>query len=435
MYFILDAISHWNLPVPTVVTDNAANEKKAVQLLGWERFGCYGHRINLVVKNALEVPEVSRIIGKTRKLVTVFHQSTSLNDSLLEKQTVIFSHNPSVIGHKLIQDVPTRWNSCFDMLERVNEQNPAILAVASDDKLTKHASNSVKTYSLTFEEQTIVEELIEVLSPFKKATTILCAENSPTMSKVLVCMAKISKALDSKSYSPAIMKVVGVIKGQISKRTELEEISVMGAILNPDLKSLVFISEEERSSAHRMLLQKAIDLVDVNGNLTVNVKKEKDDDNSVGPSLPMLPSVPHIEIQDAIVNNNLLSKPDCDPEPPKKKIKCSDLEEWFDDVFVTGESVAAVSTLVEQEVSRYLASSRDRNDSNLSLLEWWKKNEHTYPRLSVLAKKYLAIPASSVPSERVFSLAGNLVSKKRSRLKPSLVNTLVFLKMNMELYW
>ena len=43
---------------------------------------------------------------------------------------------------------------------------------------------------------------------------------------------------------------------------------------------------------------------------------------------------------------------------------------------------------------------------NLTILQWWG-NAAFYPRLSILAKKYLAIPVSYVPSERVFSLAGH----------------------------
>jgi hypothetical protein len=39
------------------------------------------------------------------------------------------------------------------------------------------------------------------------------------------------------------------------------------------------------------------------------------------------------------------------------------------------------------------------------------KNAVFYPWLSILAKKYFAIPASYVPSEWVFSLAGHLVNK------------------------
>jgi hypothetical protein len=44
------------------------------------------------------------------------------------------------------------------------------------------------------------------------------------------------------------------------------------------------------------------------------------------------------------------------------------------------------------------------------------ENAAFYPRLSILTQKYLAIPASHVPSERVFSLAGHLVKKNRARL-------------------
>jgi hypothetical protein len=42
----------------------------------------------------------------------------------------------------------------------------------------------------------------------------------------------------------------------------------------------------------------------------------------------------------------------------------------------------------------------------------------------------LAIPATSAPSERVFSVAGNIVNKKRVRLKPDTVDLLIFLRGN-----
>ena len=40
-----------------MVTDNAANEKKTLQRLGWTRFGCYGHRQNLAVKHKAPLSE------------------------------------------------------------------------------------------------------------------------------------------------------------------------------------------------------------------------------------------------------------------------------------------------------------------------------------------------------------------------------------------
>lgn len=99
------------------------------------------------------------------------------------------------------------------------------------------------------------------------------------------------------------------------------------------------------------------------------------------------------------------------------------------------EEKESPTVVIERGVSMYLGAKKSNEDSDLSLLEWWKKNQCVFPRLSILARKYLGIPASSVPSERVFSLAGNIVNKKRSRMKPALVDSLIFLKMNMDVYW
>ena len=95
----------------------------------------------------------------------------------------------------------------------------------------------------------------------------------------------------------------------------------------------------------------------------------------------------------------------------------------------TGETVKpAVEDIIKKEVNHYLDSHQ--SDPELTILQWWKKNEMIYPRLSKLAKKYLAIPANSVPSERVFSLTGALVNKKRNRMNSKNIDLFVFLNKN-----
>ena len=47
---------------------------------------------------------------------------------------------------------------------------------------------------------------------------------------------------------------------------------------------------------------------------------------------------------------------------------------------------------------------------NLNPLQWWTSSAMRYPRLSQLATKYLAPPATSVLSEQAFSAAGNIVN-------------------------
>ncbi len=113
-------------------------------------------------------------------------------------------------------------------------------------------------------------------------------------------------------------------------------------------------------------------------------------------------------------------------QPPQKKVKL-ETDVWFEEVMVMeamddpNESIAC-----RNEVNRYFSDPLGDHGT----LDWWKGRAEAYPRLAALAKKYLSCPASSVPSERIFSLAGNIVSKKRASLKPENVDMLIFLKKN-----
>jgi hypothetical protein len=58
---------------------------------------------------------------------------------------------------------------------------------------------------------------------------------------------------------------------------------------------------------------------------------------------------------------------------------------------------------------------------------YFKEHEKLYPSLAKLAKKYLSAPATSVASEQLFSVAGDVYDDKRSRLAPDKAEMLVFL--------
>lgn len=78
-----------------------------------------------------------------------------------------------------------------------------------------------------------------------------------------------------------------------------------------------------------------------------------------------------------------------------------------------------------------MALSRYRAEPRISEtdcpLQWWSTHAGAHPHLSALARKYLGSPATSVPCERLFSLAGNIVQKKRAALSSENVNRLVCL--------
>ena len=66
------------------------------------------------------------------------------------------------------------------------------------------------------------------------------------------------------------------------------------------------------------------------------------------------------------------------------------------------------------EVETYL-SSRPENLKGMTILKWWYANSESYPILSMMARDYLSVPATSASSERIFSGGVDLVTPNRCR--------------------
>ena len=58
-------------------------------------------------------------------------------------------------------------------------------------------------------------------------------------------------------------------------------------------------------------------------------------------------------------------------------------------------------------------------------LAWWADHQQTFPVLASVARRLLAIPASSAPTERVFSKLARINSKERCKMKPDLADALL----------
>jgi hypothetical protein len=104
-----------------------------------------------------------------------------------------------------------------------------------------------------------------------------------------------------------------------------------------------------------------------------------------------------------------------------------------DDENTDGDSEDSTSLWEEQckgELRRYKAMKPALMDENP--LEWWRKHHHIFPILWLLAQIYLALPATSAPSERAFSKGGLIITALRNRLTPSNVEDLHFLGSNFQ---
>ena len=82
------------------------------------------------------------------------------------------------------------------------------------------------------------------------------------------------------------------------------------------------------------------------------------------------------------------------------------------------------------EIERYLKLDITCDD----VLEFWRVSSDIYPRLASLARVALAVPATSTPSEQVFSTTGLIVNAKRTRLAPENIGKIQMIHDNYEIF-
>lgn len=175
-----------------------------------------------------------------------------------------------------------------------------------------------------------------------------------------------------------------------------------------------FVEESERKKVKLEIKKSMVSLNNQNQSV---VKQEPDEK----PQLPSVTCAPG-------------TSSDHTEEPPAKKIKVETnfFEDFFSDIAIT-KVEPAVSSMdkAKKEMKLYLTLPTEvAAGSSFSVLEWWKAHENQIPMMANFAKSVLCVPATSTPSERMFSKAGNLITKKRANLKPEKVDMMLFLNVN-----
>jgi hypothetical protein len=115
---------------------------------------------------------VAQIISKVHAIAVFFRKSVHRTNELLK-----VSQQLGINPLKLKLDVATRWNSTFDMIERILKQKSAVVVALEN---LKHS-----VLNLSCEEWTQAADLVAVLEPVKIATEVASQESNVSVSYVV----------------------------------------------------------------------------------------------------------------------------------------------------------------------------------------------------------------------------------------------------------
>ncbi|KAK2926590.1 HAT, C-terminal dimerization domain [Fusarium oxysporum f. sp. vasinfectum] len=120
---------------------------------------------------------------------------------------------------------------------------------------------------------------------------------------------------------------------------------------------------------------------------------------------------------------NLFVEQDALPEQPTVVRKTTDLDDFMASIRKLSTQPAPSPSALRDEYAEWIATSDPGDCLVDDPIQSWLLRRRQYPRLSRMAIDLFSIPAMSSEPERIFSLAGQMVTPQRGRLKADLIGT------------
>ena len=261
----------------------------------------------------------------------------------------------------------TRWNSIYFMFLSVLEAKEELHKLFAE-----HKHNEMRRVTkINF---VLLKQVTDFLKLFAITTKVFEEEKRPTLHLVIPRMVSLKAHCEAKQGdSSAVKALKKKASSFIASKFNPHVLHKVAVFFNPWQKSMKALSKEDQELV----------LAYVNENID-------------------------------LLSSNSHQVHESSSPPPKK----ARYEDEFDDDVDCEEQISEVQAYQKLKVT----PTDDKN-----VLSFWQANETNFPALSALARKIFPVMATSSASERNFSHAGHVVSARRSCLKSSSVNDVLFL--------
>jgi hypothetical protein len=345
---------------------------------------------------------------------------------------------------KVIVDVITRWWSTYRTVDRLLYLKPAFAALEVDNLLDDEVA-------LTLHDWAVLKETHVLLKPFKTAQELLEGDKYVSISWVPLVIGTLRKLLkETADAAPGntgdaaarnLAKTLhddfcgrwrdanapvfnpNVVRAYMQRQVGIHPLICLATCMDPRFKSLPTFRLDEKEGLWKALLDWMV-------NMAPNVMPPHEP--------PVVP--PPADAGMAAAPKNAATGTLLPAMPNQAYDDKNDLGVFLEelDMAIIIENSTGLTTCtslmdrLKDELKRYRARPSESVFINTTTKEyrnpliWWKNNKGDFPIMSKLARILLCIPASSAPSENIFSLASRAISKLRSSLNPDNASQIIF---------
>lgn len=280
--FLYEMIKRFNIQskLISITTDNATNNIAAIEELkydqdlklyqnfglGFSHIRCFAHCLNLTCKAGLS--EFSNELKLIRQFIGAVNGSAITSKLFEDVQLKLIEQKPEIFlikkPLKLVQDVDTRWNSVYLMLERFIRLKPAI-----DESINEILGDVMFHWDR-------LKELYQFLKPYYFYTLKVSGENYITVSLVDKIVSNLKKHASRSYTTENLNKAAKKFLDYLNKYTFVskEDPIILATCLDPRVK-MSHYDEETKTYAEDLLRRLYRDSVD---SYEANSSKDLNDD-------------------------------------------------------------------------------------------------------------------------------------------------------------
>jgi hypothetical protein len=437
------SLQSWGLDVKkhlvAIVSDSCSNMNKFGMIVcndhDVQHHYCADHILHLTALKSFATDTCIEPLKSLKALVNFINSSPQSNAKLVDCQKKI---SPGKKPLKLLNEVRTRWWSTYSMIQRANRLKQALLMMKRNEVMLRQQNR--RQLAVSKLEQLCLDEddfntlgfLEELLAPFADAQRCLEGEKYVNISLIVLVIKKLQSALvgayAAAEHEPQLQRVIEDMMNDFNERwgeeisysSDVERVSgnrqkgipkyaYWGAVLDPRTKrqTLALLEQDEKRQIWSDIQDELV---------TVAIRQEEEEQHNNG----------------NICNNN-----NNDQLQRRPKGAATFLTMGYSEESNEGDDENNTMTIIADitlELAMYKADKgclmNNENGNYYDPLEWWQNNHAKFPNVWKLAKCILSIPATSAPSERVFSAAANIIDKKRARITADNAEILMFLRGN-----